>query len=150
MIYTLQRWPDVVTNLVAMYTNSKVVVLKESQGKLVICLPSGEKELPFQDSVSLFFSQPSARRDFSKHALDEYDHFVVDVTKGLVCIATAEQAEPYITGTVEHGEYDKDLLSRYEKGVKGWMRGWINSQMEYLPLDEDEQVVVYALNSKAC
>jgi len=148
MIYTMQRWPDVLSKVIYAYVTSSIVVLKAKDNNLVICLPSGEVELPFQESVALFLSQPYARRDFSKQVIDDYDHFIVDMKKGLVCIETAKQAKHYIDATIEKEVHEDAMLNHFEQGIKRFMRNWINAQMEYLPLDDDEEVQIYSLHKK--
>jgi hypothetical protein len=146
MIYTLQRWPDVLTNIIEMFTDNRIIVLKEKEGKLNLLMRDEDQVLPLQRSVSLFLSQPSARRNFSKHALDNYEHYVVDVKKGLVCLATAEQAKGFISATINNGQYEDIKLAMYESMTQLMMRHWINAQMEYLPLDDDEYVTIYPLS----
>lgn len=148
MIYTLQKWPDVMTTLLRLFTDNETIVLKESEAGLVLCKQNEFKLLPLQESVSLFLSQPSARRDFSKHALDKYDHFVVNLKKGHVLLATAEQAKPFIDATLDNEKYCDALLEIYKDRMQLMMRHWINAQMEYLPLDDDECVIIYPMRAR--
>jgi len=146
MIYTMLRWPDVMSSLTSVFTESETIVITELNGLVVICLHSGNITLPYQNVARLFLSQPFALRGALSSLNNSRPYFVIDTKKNIVRLATEMEAQWFIDETTENETFDFTNVERHEAVISSMMAHWIESQMEYLPLDDDESVTVYPLS----
>lgn len=146
MIYTMLRWPDVLSTLTSVFTESETIVITEINGLVVICLPSGNVSLPYQNVTRLFLSQPFALRGALSTLNNSRPYFVIDTKKSIVRLATEIEAQWFIAETFENETFDFTNIERHEAVIASMMAHWMKSQMEYLPLDDDESVTVYPLS----
>jgi hypothetical protein len=149
MIFTMHRWPDVLTTVTSIYTDTATIVLTEIDGKLMICLPSGTIPLPLQDATKMFLSQPFAQRGQMLNLLEKRPFYVVDTKKSIVRLATEVEAEPFIADVIEKAEFEFADVVKYKQPISTMMFHWLDAQLEYLPLDEDEEVTIYPLRVAA-
>lgn len=135
MIYTLQQWPDVLTTVIRLYTDSQCVVLMKSPHYFVLCLSDRSIILPCQNAFSQFDSQPSSIRGGSD-LIDYYKYIVVDLSSFIIKLSTAEPAQLIIADTVDNKSFTQQKLAYCQQHVDWMTRSWMNSVMEYLPLGQ--------------
>jgi hypothetical protein len=81
--------------------------------------------------------------------LEKRPFYVVDTKKSIVRLATEVEAEPFIADVIEKAEFEFADVVKYKQPISTMMFHWLDAQLEYLPLDEDEEVTIYPLRVAA-